>query len=68
METFTFFWMDGRRTMCMGETPVEALTRVGYGVGAIRAIDFYTNGDNKEYIWNPDIRSWIRRSDEQAQA
>jgi len=58
MEQFTFFWMDGRRTMCEGTDPADALTKVGYGAGAIRALDFYAHGDNKDYIWNPETRNW----------
>lgn len=60
MEQFTFYWQDGRRTMCEGASPADALTRVGYGAGAVRALDFYAHGDNKEYVWNPDSRNWHR--------
>jgi hypothetical protein len=58
MKQFTFFWLDGRRTTCEGKTPADALVQVGYGAGAIRALDFYAIGDNNDYNWNPDTRNW----------
>ena len=27
------------------------MTLAGYGNGAVRALDFYANGDNREYTW-----------------
>jgi len=59
-QQFTFYWRDGKRTMCVGNDPADALTKVGYGAGAIRALDFYAHGDNKEYVWNPNAHDWVR--------
>lgn len=63
MERFTFYWLTGRRTMCEGATPQDALMRAGYGGGAIRALDFYANGDNHEYDWNHETKEWERRKE-----
>ena len=55
---FTFFWLDGKRTMCVGDDPADALTKAGYGGGAVRALDFFAYGDNKDYVWNSNAHEW----------
>jgi hypothetical protein len=49
--TYTFFWLTGKREVLVGIDPANALTRVGYGQGALRALDFYAEGDNNGYEW-----------------
>ena len=55
---FTLYWRDGKRQVVRGRTVAEAMTLAGYGGGAVRALDFYANGDNHEYTWLPDKRDW----------
>lgn len=57
--TFTLFWLDGKRELVHGRSIEEAMTHAGYGAGAVRALDFYADGDSSEYAWNMDAREWV---------
>lgn len=56
MNTYTLFWLDGKREVVHGATIAEAMTSAGYGGGAVRALDFYASGDRDDYQW--DGRDW----------
>jgi len=58
LDRYTFFWIGGRRTMCEGHGPADALTRAGYGNGALKALDFYMPGDIKDYVWDKETQNW----------
>jgi hypothetical protein len=59
MKTYTLFWLTGKTEIVKGNTPEEAMTLAGYGGGAVRALDFYGNGDIREdYKWNAEQRTW----------
>jgi len=58
LKDFTFYWLTGNREVLEGGTPADAFARAGYGAGASRALDFYAEGDNKEYVWNSKTRTW----------
>jgi hypothetical protein len=61
MNTYTLFWLTGEKEIVKGKTPAEAITLAGYSQGAIRALDFYGNGDIRdEYDWDTEARSWIK--------
>jgi hypothetical protein len=49
--TYTFFWLTGQKQVLKGFDPAHALTQAGYSQGALRALDFYAEGDNDEYEW-----------------
>jgi restriction endonuclease Mrr len=52
---FTVYWLDGKRTLHPandGEIIADVFNRTGYGAGSVAAIDFYTSGDDHNYIWN----------------
>ena len=51
--------------MCEGASVTDAFTRAGYGAGAVPALDFYSPGDNKDYIYDREIRSWIHKDAKQ---
>lgn len=51
MKQFTFFWRTGRREVLMGIDPANAANNAGYGGGAMRALDFWSEGDNQNYEW-----------------
>jgi len=53
------FWRTGQREVLKGQTMEDALSRAGYGAGAIPALDFYANGNNDNYIWDDALREWI---------
>ena len=38
---YRFHWLDGSTNDGEGCTPADALTRLGFGAGAIRALDYY---------------------------
>jgi hypothetical protein len=60
MYTWTIFWRTGQRTVVTGMTVADALTRAGYGAGAVPAIDFHTPGDCPDYTWDATKRDWVR--------
>lgn len=57
---YTFYWRDGKREVLEGRDPAEAMTLRGYGGGALRALDFYANGDDTDYHWEAESREWRR--------
>lgn len=58
-KTFTLFWLDGKSELVQGETVEQAMTNAGYGNGALKALDFYAEGDvRKEYAWDTGARNW----------
>lgn len=58
---FTFYWRTGKRDVLEGRDPAEALTKGGYGGGAIRALDFYASGDDANWTWSKETREWIAK-------
>jgi len=59
MKTFTLFWLDGKSEIVTGDSPADAMNKAGYGNGALRALDFYSEGDKREeWEWNKESRSW----------
>lgn len=59
---FTVYWRSGKRTEVYGDTIEAAFNRAGYGLGAIKAVDFYDNLPNDNYIWNENTKSWDRKT------
>lgn len=60
---FTFFWRDGKREVLAGSDAADALSRAGYGGGALRALDFHAKGDNDEYEYDSTARDWNPKPD-----
>lgn len=60
MNTYTLYWLTGKRETVQGNDPARAMTLAGYGGGAVRTLDFYANGDNHDYEWNAEKRDWMR--------
>ena len=58
MKTYTLYWLDGKREIVNGYDPADAMNRAGYGAGALRALDFYSSDDCKDYVWNSEKRTW----------
>lgn len=57
---FTLFWKDGMREIVRGPSVADAMTRAGYGAGAVRALDFWAEGDETNYTYVQERRSWVR--------
>ncbi|WP_280412625.1 hypothetical protein [Nocardia asiatica] len=60
-KSWTFYWLTGQREVLPGSTAADALNRAGYGAGAIRALDFFAEGDRDDsWTWNSDTRNWVK--------
>lgn len=60
MNTYTLYWLDGKRETVQGADPAQAMTLAGYGGGAAKALDFYADGDDHNYTWDAEKRSWAK--------
>jgi hypothetical protein len=58
IKDFTLFWLDGKRELVRGRDAADAMTKAGYGAGAVRALDFHAPGDSYDYKWNEKDRKW----------
>jgi len=50
MKKYTYYWLDGKREVLEGNDPSDAMNKAGYGAGALRALDFYSASDCKDYV------------------
>ena len=58
----TIFWLTGKSEILEGNSFSEAMNHGGYGMGAIRAVDFYGEGDKRnEWRWNKEEHNWERK-------
>lgn len=57
-QNFTLYWRTGKRDVFAGRNISDAFRRAGYGGGAIRALDFYADGDDDKYAWNTVTKEW----------
>ena len=57
-ETFCLYWLDGKHEFARGRNAADAITRAGYGAGAMGALDTYTQGPIPQYIWHEGARKW----------
>ena len=58
MKKYTLYWLDGKREVVEGNSISDAVNAAGYGYGALKALDFWAEGDNDEYRWDEDARTW----------
>lgn len=59
LKKFTIYWIGGDRQVVEGTNFADACTRAGLG-GAVRAMDFYAEGDDQNYTYDREKRSWVR--------
>lgn len=59
MTTYTFYWLDGSKSVSKGYSVQEAFSRLGYGGGAINALDFYTEDDKDMYEYDKNFKQWV---------
>lgn len=56
---YTLFWRHGKTELVEGNDPADAMNKAGYGQGAVRALDFYSEGDKQKlYYWNSNLKEW----------
>ena len=61
MKEFTLFWLTGHAEVITGKDITEAVNK-HYGGGAMRALDFWSHGDERDkYIWNRIAGEWQRK-------
>lgn len=41
MKRFKFFWIGGKTETSKGDDMVDAFRRLGYGMGAVKALDYW---------------------------
>lgn len=59
MKQFTLFWTFNKSEVVEGSSIENAFSRAGYGAGAVRALDFFAEGDVRhKYVWNPNTHQW----------
>jgi hypothetical protein len=46
--TYRFHWLDGKVQDGKGKSASDALTRLGYGNGALKALDYWESLDDEE--------------------
>lgn len=59
---YTFYWLTGNREVLKGRNPAACLNKAGYSSGALRALDFYAEGNNKDYVWDEKKRTWDKKT------
>lgn len=53
MKKFTLFWLTGKSKIIKGNNVAIAMMIAGYCGGAVRALDFYAEGDKRnKYVCN----------------
>lgn len=58
---FTLYWINGKRNVIKGTDIADAFSRVGYGAGALPALDWYDEGVTDTHRWNNETKAWIKR-------
>ena len=48
---YTFYWSTGEKEILEGKNSTDALNNAGYGKGALSALDFFSRGEDNNYIW-----------------
>lgn len=63
MNTYTLFWSHGKSEIVTGSDLSIAMTLKGYSAGAVRALDFHAEGDQRDnYEWDKVSYAWKKKS------
>lgn len=62
---WTLYWRTGDRQVVRGEQIHTAMNNAGIGQGALPALDFYAEGDDRNYRWDARAHAWQRIGGEQ---
>lgn len=57
---YTFYWFSGRKEILEGDSPDDALNKAGYGLGVLRALDFFEPGCSGEWVWDSSDKRWVK--------
>lgn len=58
-KVFTLFWRTGTAQLVTGASIDQACNNAGIGGGAMRALDWWAQGDDRaKYVWNKEKRDW----------
>lgn len=60
MENFIFYFLSGNCEKSEGNSVSEAFSKLGYGSGAVSALDFYDQSNDQEYQWHGTGKGWIK--------
>lgn len=58
---FVLYWLSGSHEVVEGNDVADAVSRAGYGAGAMRALDFYEEGEEPSYSWSEG--KWSKDND-----
>lgn len=58
---FTFYWLDGQRSVLVGATVAKAYSNAGYHGSPSALVDWYDEGETDTHDWDSDIRQWVCR-------
>lgn len=59
MKEFTFYWLNGSRSKSKGWSVEAAFSKLGYGMGALRVLDFFAEGEHDEYVYDKEKHTWV---------
>lgn len=62
VQAFTLYWRTGHREVVYGVHAADAMSRAGYGRGALPALDFWATGVDTDYSWDAERREWKDRT------
>lgn len=60
-KSYRVYWRDGKSEVLNGNSISDAFNRVGYGRGALGALDFYGEGEEAHYEWNTTTKKWDQK-------
>jgi hypothetical protein len=56
--TYTVYWLDGKKEIVKGTSISDSFRKAGLGGGALRAVDFYAENSDNDYVWNKQKHNW----------
>ena len=57
---FKLYWLDGKCEEIEGDSISNAFSNAGYGGGAMRALDFWSDSPDKDnYEWDTNKKKWV---------
>lgn len=59
---FRLYWLSGDTEIVRGATIADAMNQAGYGGGAVRALDFFKEGEEQTYDWDGSKRDWVQKA------
>ncbi len=60
LKKFTIYWIRGDRQVVEGTNVADACNRAGISTDVLPAKAFCRDGDNQNYTYDREKRSWVR--------